>query len=288
MRQYKNKFKVLLWSAFAWMSALLTSCIPDPLNIDGVPVVKPQIVVSSQIIPDENLVVLLTKSFGALQAVNDSLPEEFLNLIAVNDAIVTITGAGRTDTLLFLDNGIYGGVEIPFEENQSYDLHVVSESLGEVSATTTVKSTVPFEGIEASLYYNGFGDTLAQVAYSIRDPNQENWYMLNVQEVERDDLVENFINPRAFTRLVSDSSFNGNLYSEVFRVVPRDYHPGDTIAVSIANLSKEYYDFMKLRQDNRFSFVEFLGEPIDYPSNVQGGKGYFNLYIPDFRVFVLE
>ena len=34
--------------------------------------------------------------------------------------------------------------------------------------------------------------------------------------------------------------------------------------------------------------VEFLGEPINYPSNVKGGKGFFNLYIPDFRIFVLE
>ncbi len=45
---------------------------------------------------------------------------------------------------------------------------------------------------------------------------------------------------------------------------------------------------MELRQDNRFSLVEFLGEPINYPTNVVGGKGFFNLYIPDIRTFVLE
>jgi hypothetical protein len=45
---------------------------------------------------------------------------------------------------------------------------------------------------------------------------------------------------------------------------------------------------MKLRIDNRFSLVEFVSEPVNYPSNVAGGKGYFNLYIPDVRFFVFE
>jgi hypothetical protein len=59
-------------------------------------------------------------------------------------------------------------------------------------------------------------------------------------------------------------------------------------AVSISNISWEYYEFMELRMDNRFSFVEYLSEPVNYPSNVVGGKGFFNLYLPDFRIFVLE
>ena len=67
-----------------------------------------------------------------------------------------------------------------------------------------------------------------------------------------------------------------------------DFSPGDTIAVSISNINKDYYDFMQLRLDNRFSFVEYLSEPINYPSNVKGGKGFFNLYVPDIRLFVLE
>jgi hypothetical protein len=45
---------------------------------------------------------------------------------------------------------------------------------------------------------------------------------------------------------------------------------------------------MKLRIDNRFSFVEFTSEPVNYPSDVAGGKGYFNVYVPDVRFFVFE
>jgi hypothetical protein len=268
---------------------LFTACIPDPLDIDGIPVVKPQIVVSTQIIPDESLVVLLTKTFSALDVIDENNPEKVLEQLAVTDAIVTITGPqGTSYTLQSLENGVYGGLVIPFEVHKQYTLHVNSESLGEVTATTIVKPMISFADIRANLYSNEFGDNLAQITHRINDPLGPNWYMLNVQEFERNDFVKNVINPRDFTRLLIDTDFDGQRYTDVFKVVPRNYSKGDTILVSLSNISEEYYNFVKLRLDNRFSLVEFLGEPINYPSNVTGGKGFFNLYIPDFRTFVLE
>jgi hypothetical protein len=267
---------------------ILAACIPDPLEVEGIPVVQPQIVVSTQIIPDQSLVVLLTKSFGALDANEDSDAQELLDQIAVEDAEVTITGPRDVYTLVALGSGVYGGTFIPFEANAEYTLHVESETLGEISATTTVKPMISFEDIEAELYFNGYDDTLVQVSYRLIDPEEKNWYMLNVQQIESDELIEDALNPRAFTRLLDDAEFESNDYSETFRAFQRDFEAGDTVAVFLSNISEEYYNFMKLRLDNRFSFIEYLSEPVNYPSNVQGGKGFFNLYVPDIRTFVLE
>ncbi len=279
---YGVKYLLFTFLLMVW------SCLPDPLDVDGIPVVKPQIVVSTQIIPDQSLVVFLTKTFGALDASDDSDPQALLDQIAINDAAVTIMGPDGTYELQSLDNGVYGGLIIPFKAGEEYQLHVKSESLGEVTATTTVKPIVSFDEIEAELYYNGFGDTLAQITYRMSDPIEKNWYMLNVQQIERDELIEDLLNPGSFTRLLDDEDFEIQNYEETFRVFPRDFIPGDTIAVSLSNISAEYYDFIQLRIDNRFSFVEYLSEPVNYPSNVKGGKGFFNLYIPDVRFFVLE
>lgn len=270
------------------MSILLISCFPDALLIERLPQIKPQIVVSTQIIPDESLVVLLTKTFGALDASEDSDPEELLAQIAVDDAIVVITGPSSVDTLLSIGSGIYGGISIPFVAGEEYHLYVKSETLGEVTSSTKVMSQVTFSNIEAELFASSPDDTLAQITYDFDDPQGKNYYMLNVQEIEREDVVQNILNPGAFTRLLLDNEFDGQRYRETFRVITRDYSRGDSIAVSISNVSRDYYDFLKLRLDNRFSLVAYLGEPVNYPSNVQGGKGYFNLYIPDFRAFVLE
>jgi hypothetical protein len=275
----------LIW---IFAASLLTSCLPDPLEVKNIPTVKPEIVVSSQIIPGQGLLVLLTKTIGALDASNESDPQELISQIAVDDAEVVVEGRDGTYLLDSLGDGLYGGVAIPFVAGEQYTITIKSVSLGEVQATTTVLPQIQFESVDAILYYNNFNDTLAQVSYSLNDPSSPNYYMINVQEVEREDFIENLINPRAFTALVDDKAFNGGTYKETFRVFPRDYQPGDTIAVSLSNISDEYYQFIKLRLDNRFSFVEFLGEPTNYPSNVIGGRGFFNLYLPDVRFFVLE
>lgn len=273
---------------FLCCSLLLTACLPEPLDVKGLPVVKNQMVVSTQIIPDQSVVVLLTKTFGALDASGDSDALELLDQIAVNDATVNIIGPQGTYELLPLDHGAYGGLIIPFEAGEEYELRVVSESLGEVTAKTTVKPLINFDEIEAEMYNTGFDDTLAQITYRLLDPRDKNWYMLNVQQIERDEITDDLLNPGSFTRMLDDADFETSEFQETFRVFPRDFIPGDTIAVSLSNISKEYYDFINLRIDNRFSFIEYLSEPINYPSNVNGGKGFFNLYVPDVRFFVLE
>lgn len=283
-----NPFKKTSVFMVVGLWLVLGSCLPEPLDIQKVPVVKSEIVVSSQIIPDSSLVVFVTKTVGALDASDDSDPLELLNLIAVNDAIVTLDGPQGKDTLTFLQNGAYRSLLTPFEPGEVYHLHVNSAEMGEVRATTKVKAKVDFTEIDAELFYNGFNDTLAEITYTFIDSPEPNWYMVNVQEVEQEDFVENLLNPRAHTILMTDEEFNDKSFTEKFRVFPRDYNPGDTIAVTLSNISEDYFQFMKLRIDNRFSFVEYISEPINYPSNVQGGKGYFNLYVPDVRLLVFD
>lgn len=287
----KSLIGIATWCRSCWLAVLILpvySCLPEPLELDNVPELKPQIVVASQIVPEEGLVVLLTRTFGALDASENSDPEMLFNQIAINDALVILTGPGGMDTLQLIENGFYGGVPIALIEGARYDLFVRSVSLGEVTASTEVQSRVRFENVEAELYYNEFDDTLAHITYSLNDPKENNWYMVNVQSVERESYLENLINPREHTYLFYDSIFNGENYVDQFLVFRRDYQPGDTIAVSLSNIGKAYYDFMKLRMDNRYNFIEFISEPVDYPTNVVGGKGFFNLYVPDIRTFVFE
>ena len=114
-----------VWLFFSvTLASLMLSCIPDPLDVESVPTVTPELVVSTQIIPDQSLLVLLTRTFGALDASDDSDPAALLELIAVNDALVTVEGPNGTDTLPSLGNGTYGGVFIPFKADETYHLSV--------------------------------------------------------------------------------------------------------------------------------------------------------------------
>ncbi len=271
-------------------SALLitaSSCLPEPLEVHDIPKLQPHIVVSTQIVPDQSIVVFLTKSIGALEAGKESDPQSLISQIVVDDAIVTIAWQNEVDTLRNLGSGLYGSVSIPIVTNEFYTLDVVSPSMGSVTSVTQAKEAIPFLNVNASLHKGAY-DSLAQIEYSLQDPLQPNFYMVNVQRFSRTQEIEDLLNPRLFTHVVTDKEFNGTLFEDDFKVFFQDFSEGDTVAVSLTNISEEYYEYVKVRVDNRFSYASFATEPFNYPTNVTGGYGYFNIQQPDVHVFVLE
>lgn len=272
--------------AFVWV--IMIACIPDPLEVNNIPTVEPKIVVSSQLIPGQAVAVLLTKTVGALEVNDDQDFESLIEQVAVTDATVSISGEnGVIQPLTHLGNGIYGAINMNLVEGQRYTLKVNSASMGSVQATTTVQAFQPFASAEATLYLTG-RDTLARVSYTINDPPGKNYYMVNAQRVRRENYEERLINPPLTTVLISDASRDGETLSDQFTVFSRRIDEGDTLTVFLANVSEDYYRFAQVREDTRFGFIEFISEPINYPTNVEGGLGYFNLYVPDGRVFILE
>jgi Domain of unknown function (DUF4249) len=284
---FRTMKKLFRFFVFGLIVGLAFGCIPDPLAVDDIAQLKPKIVVSTQIVPGGALVVLVTKSIGALDAGRGSDPQVLISQIALDSAKVWLTREGRIDSLPDLGNGLYGNLNLNFQVNQDYTLFVSTKELGKVSAVTQLKPQVLFQTVDAKLYTSIY-DSAALIDYSLQDPNGPNWYMINVQKYSRKNNINSYLNPRLFTKLARDSVNDGKLIKEEFRVLFRKFSKGDTIAVFLSNISEEYYDFLKLRNDRRYNFTAFATEPINFNSNVKDGLGYFNLHLPDVRVFVLE
>ena len=279
--------KIVVGSSLVSMIIMATSCIPEPLDVDNIPSVKPMIVVSSQIMSDTLVVVGLTRTIGALDASAESDPYALIDEIAIKDATVTLTVNGQVYTLPHNQNGSYEGYYIPLHVGDTCDLRVTSPSMGEVTASTTVREAVMFDTVNAELYVHKDYMQYAKVSYGLDDPVASNYYMLSVTSAEKDIAVKNALNPQSYIKLIEDAPFNGNYFSEVVISAPQRFDGGDSIAISLTNVSKEYYEFLKLRIANRVGLVEYLSEPITYPTNVVGGRGYFNLNFPDIRFFEL-
>lgn len=265
----------------------MSACIPDPLDVHGIPQLEQKIVVSSQLVPNFAVAVLLTKSVGALDASDDSDPQELLDQIIIDDAAARIEGNGASYTLQYIGNGVYATSGINLVIGQSYTLFVNSIEMGEVKATTTVKPLVRFADLETSIHISG-RDTLADISYRINDPSGKNWYMMNAQRITQKNFEQRILNPWTTTKLLDDTGFEGGVKEDSFRMLFDEVKSGDTLAVMLSNIDQDYYNFMKIREDTRFGLASYLGEPINYPTNVEGGLGFFNLYVPDVRVFVLE
>lgn len=266
----------------------LSSCMPDPLDVDDLNLPGTRIVVSSLILPDNSVAILLTKSIGALEANDDSDPRDLIPGIALNDALVTITVNDSVYSLKLLQDGVYQGIGIPLVPGRECHLKVVSPSLGTVTASTVVQAPIYFDTVTAEPYINEYNDYWAQVTYTIKDPPAPNYYLLNVQKAKRrEDLVENILKPDAYTRQVEDKTFDAQEFSEMFRAMNKNFYPGDSIEVSLSNVSLDYFNYVTLRLENQLELVEVFSEPIYYPTNIRGGRGFFTLHLTDVRVVVL-
>jgi hypothetical protein len=275
-------------SVIAVIAALgFSSCMPDPLDVDDLNLPGTRIVVSSLILPDNSVAVLLTKSIGALEASDDSDPRDLIPKIAINDAVVTITVNDSIYYMKLLQDGVYQGIGIPLVPGRECHLNVVSGSLGTVTASTVVQAPIYFDTVTAEPYINEYNDYWAQVTYTIKDPPAPNYYLLNVQKAKRKDLVENILKPDAYTRQVEDKTFDAQEFSEMFRAMHKNFYPGDSIEVSLSNVSLDYFNYVTLRLENQLELVEVFSEPIYYPTNIQGGRGFFTLHLTDVRVVVL-
>ncbi len=273
----------------------MSSCLPDPIDID-VPPAEQKTVVSSQIVPNQIMVVGLSRSFSALSsgANEDSVSDDFLADILIDSALVTVEHPAGLDTLYKLAPGIYASIDVLLVNYGNYTLHVLDYKTGKsVKATTYLSPQVAFDSV-APYFQIANGDTSLYVHYEMRDDqSRQNYYVVNYYRKSQGDSTfdinsyfqrgQNQLN--SFD-LLSDVDFDGDGYlaknRELFGI---GYN--DTIAVTVSNISQGYYEFLSAFKRSGSFVNQLSGEPINYPTNVENGYGYFNAHYPTISFFEL-
>lgn len=274
----------------------LFSCVPQPIDID-VPPAETKLVVASQVIPNQIMFVALTRSFSALDqpAENDSVPQSFLDSILVSNALVTITYSGQTDTLFMVTPGIYASVNTLYVTGGSYKLNAYDAATNQkITATSTMLAQTTFDTVYPVKELVG-KDTLVSLDYTFKDnPNEDNWYVINIyNQSKKKDGASIDINSHLGVGsnklidfvLLSDKTIK-NIHHELREL------PGvgftDTLAVTVSNISEGYFRFLSAYKRSGTIFNQLTGEPINYPSNVIGGYGFFNTYYPDVKILYVK
>jgi hypothetical protein len=289
IRTIRNSFPLFVIAIF------FANCRPQPIDIDVKPAAE-KLVVCSQIVPNSVMIVGLTRSFSPLDSGGnaDTLQNSFLDRILVQNAIVTVTHPGGTDTLYMLGPGIYASLNILLEDYGTYTVHAKDPSTGEeVSAVTELLPRERFDSIQPFKRMVD-GDTAAFVHYEITDFfSAEDYYVACYYRKSQDTSafdVNNYFsrgtNELNGFDLISDADFDQN-----GKLIRDQQLPGvgmtDTIACTISHITKGYYEFLTAYKRSSSLFNQLSGEPINYPTNVEGGYGYFNAHIPDVRFFYL-
>ncbi|MBL4703566.1 MAG: DUF4249 family protein [Flavobacteriales bacterium] len=276
----------------AFTGVIFFSCIPKPLDIE-IASAETKLVVSSQVIPNATMIVTLSKSFGALsfnEDNGDTTGQELLDQLLVDSAIITISYTGFVDTLYPIPGapGLYASIGTPTILNADYTLNIYDPGLDQtIWSTAKMLEQVQFDSVSAILDTTGtFSYT--DVTYSFQDLLGDNYYMVNFYSESNDSVQSGSPfsagqNIPTETLLLNDQLFSGS-YSDTHRLWNWEE---DTLFVSISNISQEYYEYLELRQKSGNFFTDLVKEPINYPSNIEGGYGYFTTHFPDVKLVTI-
>ena len=272
-----------------------TACQPKPIDIE-VEQAPPKLVIYSQVIPNSVMLIYVSKSFGALDYSEndkaDTSRNALLDRIMVKNANVSISYNGITDELKAIPEipGLYASITIPQFINTEYKLSVIDpETALSIKSKSTMLKQIPFDEVSAKV---GEGEDSINTIVSVKftDPADEiNWYMINIygNNKENDDPNNIFMKSTGnnVIALLDDQGFNGEQFigeQIMYQWV------SDTVFASISNISQQYYDYLVLHKKGGSAINQIFAEPINYPTNIEGGYGFFNTHYPDPRIIIVE
>jgi len=281
------------------MATIIFSCRPAPLDISIAP--QPtKLVIASQIIPSSVMAVLVTRSFSALEkgtfeSGTGVVSPDFINNIIVQNAFVTVSYDGIIDTLIAVDTipGVYLSAKkllIPF---QSYTLHVYDPKLNEsISAETQM---LPFVKID-TIFPTAKTDTSVTLKFKFIDLPGQNWYLFNAYKAsEKSGLADLDVNTVPFkigenqllqSQLITDLVYNNDTI-EITSTI-NGVSPTDTIGITFANITEGHFSFLSAQNSTGDLFSQFFHSPLNIPTNVINGFGFFSAYDPDIKVMDLN
>lgn len=276
------------------------SCVINPEPIDVEIEDGPQEIVLNMVNFQPSIIaVSLTKSFSALLIDTDSIGDESIELLEnliVDPAEVIVSYDGRDVELTRLIPGFYGSVGVELIPNMDYRLTAIDLTIDKMmKAETTVLPQVTIEDIlfeeimsVDSLFIGN------KLTYVINDPpDEDNYYLLSQSQFSEAETeitgIGDIFNSDSDFQLLRDQELFGQTGQQLSYEFNTSYNKGDTINVSLSNITEEYYDYLVAYRRLGNILTGLLSEPIrSLPSNVEGGLGYFNLELPDSRTVVLE
>ena len=264
---------------------LLTSCRPKNIDIN-VKAAESKLVVFTHVIPNNIMIVALTKSFSVLDG---NTTADFSNLL-ISGATVQMKFNGETFNFYELNPGIYASFEKAFQVNENYELFACYGK-DTIHSYTNMLAKINFNSITPILEKNS-SDTNVFINYSFNDiKGIDNWYLINVykklQNSSSTDFVNYFnngANALIKTILISDKEF-GDTFESKDKL--DHLRPNDSIVVTLSNINESYFNYLHQKNGTGSVFTQLNIEPITYSSNIINGYGFFNAHFPQINYFDL-
>lgn len=284
---------IIYFLYFIVLTTIFSACVINPEPIDVIlPAHEPKLVITSTSLPPFGTVIFVTRSFDALKA-KDSInfsSSELLNQILVSGAIVEIKYNNKMVTMDEIAPGIYGSLDLEFIENAVYQLKVIDPQTSQtITASTVMQAIAKIDKISIIKMDSTVTFSMEWMGQNVN----QNYYLTTSSKLALSSIL-----------LTNSDKSIVNLFSKPYSVFePKEakegkfiyapeltnYESGDTLLVTLSNISKEQFQFIAAYKKGGSIFNKLLSEPIrNLPSNIIGGYGFFAINGNDARVLILE
>lgn len=268
---------IIKYAVFLAVTVFFAACnLTKDVDID-LPDYERQPVVECYLEPGKPFRLLLSQSYSYFDPFGlDSL---FLQKTLLNDAVVTISYNGKTDTLrnqlsfeaspLKIFNYLGDNI-VPATPGVEFVLHIQMPNAGtEITGKTTMLPLVPIDSSTVDFSTDPKYDTLARILTYITDnPNQANFYrrLLNYHSLdsipEQDFLVTDRFSQTALIAF-------GTGY---------DLTEGDTVFTTMFHIPQAYYDYVESYQLAVQGNLNPFSQPSPIKSNVSGSANPLGIF----------
>lgn len=277
-------------------SVVLFSCRkPEPISIK-LPQQKDVPVLSATMADDKSVVVTAGYSIGALTKVdedgnNDDIPRGLL----VDSGMVRITNSdGQAYTLRQVSAGVFATNELQLTPGASYTLQVTDYKKGTNATATTVYMPQP-QGSKVTPVYEGVrgGDTLYKLQVNIPDAQQGAQYFISYTTTRQLRETMKALSLPASKKMSAIATLEpkqlellqSNTNGELNHAITIKVCTKDTLLVQVGRVDDGYYKYLQAYKRTGYLINQLTGEPINLPTNVKTGYGYFALCKPNRYVF---
>jgi len=286
-----------------FLAATLFACNFQPTPIDIEIDEPPQkLVISSFFVPIDSfndvMTITLTRTFTALVDddsldLQDSTNSGLIDRVFVEDALLRLEHQGVEFEFGEVAPAVYTSAEIDFNFHDMYKLYakdILTEE--EITAETQLLPPVEYENISVRQeLLPSFDDTLYNVDIQFSDiPNEENYYLITYTDLSNFDaggLGSNIFSQASSNfSVLSDAEYGDG--SQIDFTVGSPGEAGDTLIFGLSNITKGYFEYLSAYRRSGNVLTQLTGEPINLPTNVVNGFGYFAIIWPKLEVVVLE
>lgn len=277
---------------------LIASCRPKPLDLD-IPQSPGAFSIASYCPDSRSVFVSATYSVSTLLNISDTatikaLPGTTSDLL-LEDAVVTLRNPDNTvDTLRELSSGFFGRNDLQLVPGQSYTLTVCDSKKARMSIATTSYQPAPAVDTIYPMLIRRNSETNCKLRVKLKNVSLSSYFFIsyNTTRQAREHTAPlpknmhalNLFLPKQIALLSAADASGGQLERDITMQV----NPTDTVLIQVAQVDKDYFNYLAAYKRTGSLINQLTGEPIHLPSNITQGFGYFSLFNPRRALFDLN